>query len=235
MSSRKGNLMKISALLPMKGHSERVPNKNMRMFNCRPLYHCVAEVLEASRHITDFIINTDSQVIAEDAVKNFSKVRIVERPLELIGDFVPMNDIIKHDLSVTEGDHFLQTHSTNPLLTTSTLDKAIDDYFNFLGTHDSIFSVTRLQTRLYWQSGEPVNHNPLELLRTQDLPPVFEENSNLYLFSKSSFAKAGNKRIGLKPKMFEMNKLEAVDIDEEEDFRLAELLYEMRKGGQRCW
>lgn len=222
--------MNIIALLPMKGHSERVPNKNMRTFNGRPLYHCVASVLEASRYVSSFIINTDSLVIAEDAARHFSKVRVVERPLELRGDFVPMNDIIGHDLSVTEGEHFIQTHSTNPLLTVETLDRAIEDYFRGEGTYDSLFSVTRLQTRLYWQSGEPVNHNPRELLRTQDLPPVFEENSNFYIFSKSSFKAAGNKRIGLKPKMFEMNKLEAVDIDEEEDFKLAEILYRMLRG-----
>jgi CMP-N-acetylneuraminic acid synthetase len=222
--------MRINALLPMKGHSERVPNKNMRQFNGRPLYHSVAEVLQSSCLISSIIINTDSHIIAEDATKHFSKVRIVERPIGLQGDFVPMNDIIAHDLSVTEGDHFLQTHSTNPLLTVNTLDRAIEEYFNTLEINDSLFSVTRLQARLYWQSGEPINHNPRELLRTQDLPPVLEENSNFYLFSRSSFTAAGNKRIGLKPRMFEMNKLEAVDIDEEEDFMLAELLYRMRKG-----
>lgn len=222
--------MKITALLPMKGHSERVPNKNMRLFNGRPLYHCVAEVLESACNVSSFVINTDSLIIAEDALKHFSKVRIVERPSELCGDFVPMNDIICHDLSVSTGEYFLQTHSTNPLLSVDTLDRAIEEYFAGIASHDSLFSVTRLRTRLYWQSGEPVNHNPQELLRTQDLPPVFEENSNLYLFSKESFAAAGNKRIGLKPKMFEINKLEAVDIDEEEDFRLAELLFLMRKG-----
>ncbi|MFZ4857081.1 MAG: cytidylyltransferase domain-containing protein [Desulfuromonadaceae bacterium] len=222
--------MNITALLPMKGHSERVPNKNMRLFNGRPLYHCVANILEASNQISSFIINTDSQTIAEDAIKHFSKVRIIERPAELCGDFVPMNEIIAHDLSVSEGEHFLQTHSTNPLLSLKTLNRAIDDYFTEMKKHDSLFSVTRLQTRLYWQSGEPVNHNPQELLRTQDLPPVFEENSNFYIFSKKAFATADNKRICLNPKMFEINKLEAVDIDEECDFRLAELLFRMRSG-----
>ncbi|NCP77609.1 MAG: acylneuraminate cytidylyltransferase family protein [Desulfuromonadales bacterium] len=223
--------MKIIALLPMKGHSERVPNKNMRLFDGRPLYHCVADVLEACQYISSFVINTDSQAIAEDAVKHYSKVRIIVRPQELCGDFVPMNEIIEYDMAASDGEHFIQTHSTNPLLTTETLDRAAEEYFKVLGTFDSLFSVTRLQTRLYWASGEPVNHNPDELLRTQDLPPVFEENSNLYLFSKSSFLAAGNKRIGLKPKMFEINKMEAVDIDEEEDFKLAETLFRMRKQG----
>lgn len=220
--------MKVTALLPMKGHSERVPNKNMRLFNGKPLYHCVAWVLESSRYISSFIINTDSSIIAEDAVAHFSKVKIHERPTDLCGDFVPMNDIIGYDLQTSPGEHFLQTHSTNPLLTVDAVDQAIEEYFTNADKYDSLFSVTRLQTRLYWSSGEPVNHDPRELLRTQDLPPLFEENSNFYLFSKASFATAGKKRIGLKPKMFEVNKLAAVDIDEEEDFKLAELLYQLR-------
>jgi len=221
--------MKVLALLPMKGHSERVPNKNMRLFNGRPLYHCIAQVLQESSLVNVFVIDTDSDMIAEDAVKHFSKARVVKRPDALCGDLVPMNDIIAHDIFLHEAEHYLQTHSTNPLLTVSTLNLAIHKYFSSLDVCDSLFSVTRLQTRLYWESGKPVNHNPLELLRTQDLPPLFEENSNFYLFSKSSFTAAGNKRIGLAPQMFEVNKLEAVDIDEEEDFRIAELLYATRK------
>ena len=219
---------KVIALLPMKGHSERVPNKNMRLFGGRPLFHSVAETLEACDCIETIVINTDSQIIADDACKHFSKVQIVDRPQNLQGDFVPMNDIIGYDLEMTAGEHYLQTHSTNPLLTSATVEAAVEQYFRSLVDHDSLFTVTRIQTRLYWESGEPVNHNPEELLRTQDLPPVFEENSNLFLFSKKSFAAVGNKRIGLKPIMFPMDKLEAVDIDEEVDFRLAEMLYRMQ-------
>lgn len=219
---------RIVALLPMKGHSERVPNKNIRSFCGRPLFHVVAETLELCDCIETIVINTDSEIIAEDAKKHFSKVKIVERPADLQGDFVPMNDIIAYDLKMTNGEHYLQTHSTNPLLTKKTVESAVETYFKSLDQFDSLFTVTRLQTRLYWESGEPVNHNPQELLRTQDLPPVFEENSNLFIFSKKAFTTAGDKRIGLKPAMYPMDKLEAVDIDEEADFRLAEMLYRMR-------
>jgi len=142
----------------------------------------------------------------------------------LQGDFVSMNAIIAHDISVTGANHFLQTHSTNPLLTSETLWRAIQVYFSNLPEFDSLFSVTKIQTRLYRESGEPVNHNPHKLLRTQDLPPLFEENSNIYLFSKESFLKAGNQRIGLKAKMFAMDKSEAIDIDDTEDCKLAELI-----------
>ena len=94
-----------------------------------------------------------------------------------------------------------------------------------MNDYDSLFSVTKWQTRLYWDADRPINHNPHELLRTQDLPPVYEENSNIYIFSKSSFRKAGEQRIGLKAQMFEINKIEAIDIDEEADFIMAERLY----------
>lgn len=217
----------ITALLPMKGHSERVPNKNLRPLSGRPLFHHVASVLQRSALVSCIAIDTDSDLIAREAVREFSKVRIIPRPAAICGDFVPMNDIIAHDLSVLEGDHFLQTHSTNPLLTLETLERAIADYFSMDPSRDSLFSVTRLQTRLYWESGQPVNHDPEVLLRTQDLPPVFEENSNLYLFSRQSFCRAGGRRVGKSPKMFIMSPLEAVDIDTEENFLLAGALQNM--------
>ncbi len=218
------------ALLPMKGHSERVPNKNLRDFCGRPLYHRVMESLLGSRRVTEVAIDTDSEAIAADAVKHFDRVRVIERPEAIRGDFVSMNVIIAHDLSVLPGEHFLQTHSTNPLLTSATVDRAIETYFESQDRNDSLFSVTALRARLYWKDGSPVNHNPRELLRTQDLPPVFEENSNLYIFSRSSFVRAGQKRIGTKPLMFEMDRLEAVDIDEEADFRVAEALFCLPRG-----
>jgi CMP-N-acetylneuraminic acid synthetase len=136
-----------------------------------------------------------------------------------------MNEIIAYDLGRLDGEHFLQTHSTNPLLRKETLNAAIETYLRNLKRYDSLFSVTRMHTRFYSSNGAPVNHNPHQLLRTQDLPPVFEENSNFYIFSKSSFFNAGNNRIGLKPQMFEINKLEAIDINDQEDFELAEVLY----------
>jgi CMP-N-acetylneuraminic acid synthetase len=216
--------LNIVALLPMKGHSERVPAKNLRSFNGKPLFVHVLETLVSSTKIDTVIINTDSDEIAEKAKVVSPKVLIHERPKAICGDMVSMNEIIHHDLQNSGANYFLQTHSTNPLLTLRSIDAAIDLFFSRLPEIDSLFSVTRHQTRLYWKDGNPINHNPAELLRTQDLPPVYEENSNFYIFSKASFLKADKKRIGLKPQMFEMDKLEAVDIDEPADFLLAEAL-----------
>jgi CMP-N-acetylneuraminic acid synthetase len=221
-------MKQVVALLPMKGHSERVPNKNMRDFCGRPLYHWILESLLKSEYVDYVVINTDSPRIADDALRHFDRVKIIERPKEIQGDSVPMNEVIAYDLSRIEAQHFLQTHSTNPLLKSTTIDNAISTYFESLEQYDSIFSVTRLQTRLYTSDGRPLNHNPAQLLRTQDLEPIYEENSNLYIFSKTSFMANNRNRLGLNPKMYEIEKLEAIDIDEEEDFILAEVLCKMR-------
>jgi N-acylneuraminate cytidylyltransferase len=210
----------------MKGISERVLNKNMKNFNGAPLYHAIMKTLLASKYITKVVINTDSKVIAKDAKENFGdNIFIIDRPKSIQDGDVSMNIIIDYDLQQLEGEHFLQTHSTNPLLHSETIDRAIEKYFENLEMYDSLFGVTRVQTRFYDKDAQPINHNPEELLRTQDLEPLYEENSNFYIFSKESFENAGKKRIGLKPKIFEVNKLEAVDIDEPEDFKLAELLH----------
>ncbi len=217
---------KLTALLPMKGTSERVPNKNMKLFDGAPLYHAIMKSLLASKYIDKVVINTDSKIIAGDAKKNFGeKVLIIDRPKSIQGGDVSMNIIIDYDLSLLGSEHFLQTHSTNPLVRTETIDRAIEQYFDKLNTNDSLFAVTKVQTRFYDKDANPVNHDPQVLLRTQDLEPLYEENSNFYIFSKTSFERAGKKRIGLTPQIFEVNKLEAVDIDEPEDFKLAELLH----------
>ena len=220
---------KVIALLPMKGTSERVPNKNMKEFSDKPLYHAIMETLLKSKYIEKIVINTDSKVIAQDTKRNFGDgVVIIDRPKEIQGGDVSMNVIIDYDLKHLKGEHFLQTHSTNPLLRVETLDKAIESYFENLDKYDSLFSVTKVQTRFYDKNTNPVNHDPSQLLRTQDLEPLYEENSNIYIFSKESFKNAGKRRIGLKPQIFEMNKLEAIDIDEPEDFVLAEIIYQNR-------
>lgn len=206
----------------MKGHSERIPDKNMKLFRGNPLYHSILNELLKSKFLRKVFINTDSNQISENVHKFFPEVSIIDRPSELCGDNVSMNKIIEYDINITNEEFFLQTHSTNPLLSIETIDSAIEFFLNNRGKYDSVFSVNKIQSRLYWSDGMAINHNPDELIRTQDLPMVFEENSNFYIFTKGSFEKAGNKRIGKNPYMFEVPSLESIDIDTQEDFDMAE-------------
>jgi CMP-N-acetylneuraminic acid synthetase len=222
-------ILKVNAIVPLKGNSERVKDKNIRAFAGEPLFFHIIKTLKQCNAISKIFIDTDSDVIADLAVTNFNNINIIKRPNSIRGDKVSMNEIIKYDLSIIEGgNHFIQTHATNPLLEKRTIEDAIKLYFAKLNMIDSVFSVTKLHTRLYDHEYKPMNHNPLELIPTQELSPIYEENSNFYIFSKESF-KLSNNRIGNRPYLFEMNRLEAVDIDIEEEFTLAELLYKTKK------
>ena len=216
---------KIKALVPMKGHSERVPNKNIRLLAGKPAFHWIIESLSNSKYIDEIVINTDSDEIAKSASNNF-KVTILERPDFLLGDMVSIQPLIEYDLSQTKGEYYLQTHSTNPLLTSETIDRAIEAFFD-QKEHDALFSVTSVKTRYYWPDGRGINHDPQKLIRTQDLEPIFEENSCFYIFSRETNQKIKN-RLGANPMMFPIHKLEAADIDEMEDFYWAEFLLNRR-------
>ena len=209
----------VTALIPLKAHSERVQGKNVRPFCGRPLFHWILETLRNSNHVSETVIDTDSEEIARDAKANFA-VRVLMRPRELHGDMVGITPLIEYDLSQLAGEFFIQTHSCNPLLSSTTIDSAIEMFFASPKA-DSLFSVTPVQKRFYWPDGRPVNHDPTNMLRTQDLPPILEENSNFYIFSRESFTK-NNHRIGARPIMFPMDAIEAIDIDTEADFRVAE-------------
>lgn len=215
---------KFVALVPMKGHSERVKNKNLRRFGGKPLMCHILDALHESGYLSRIYIDTDSDEIAQTAVERYTKIEIIKRPARLCGDMVSMNDILKYDISEIGADYYIQSHATNPLLRTSTIDKACEKYLEGLGQYDSLFTVNKIQTRFYDSMVRPVNHDPDHLIRTQDLEPWYEENSNLYIFSKDSFL-ARNARIGERPQMLVMDSLESVDIDEESDFVLAEEIY----------
>mgnify|MGYP000064684592 CR=1 FL=1 len=175
---------KVKALVPMKAHSERVPNKNLRNLNGKPLFHWIMENLSKSKYIDEIIINTDSDEIAKSAKDNFN-VTILDRPNYLKGDMVGIQPLIEYDLLNTNGEYYLQTHSTNPLLKTKTIDAAIESFFS-QNEHDALFSVTETKTRFYWPNGKGINHDPKILIRTQDLEPIYEENSCFYIFSKET-------------------------------------------------
>jgi CMP-N-acetylneuraminic acid synthetase len=209
----------------MRHSSERVPEKNYRPLGGRPLFHHIVEALLASPRLSETIIDTDSELIRADVERTFPTVRVLDRPLELRGGMVSMNDVLLHDVRRIDADYFLQTHSTNPLLRTESITRAIDEFLASRTQHDSLFSITRLQARLWRPDATPMNHDPAALVRTQDLPPVFLENSCLYLFSRESLERHGS-RIGERPLLFELPRLEAWDIDDEADFQIAEALYQ---------
>jgi CMP-N-acetylneuraminic acid synthetase len=218
----------IAALVPMRHHSQRVPEKNFRDLAGKPLYAYILNTLEQVPEIGEIVVDTDSPAIKEGIAAAFPAVRVLNRPAELQADEIPMNQILLHDTSLVKAEYYLQTHSTNPLLKSETISRGIQTFLSQRERYDSLFSVTRLQTRLWDQQGKAVNHNPSELLQTQDLPPIYEENSCLYLFTRRSLEEHQN-RIGSSPLMFEIDPAEAWDIDTPLDFEIVEFLISRRK------
>jgi CMP-N-acetylneuraminic acid synthetase len=208
----------------MRHSSERVKGKNYRDFGGKPLYHHIVGSLLACPSIQQVVIDTDSPFILEDAAKRFPAVRLLERPERLRAGEIPMNDVLLHTTGQLEADFFLQTHSTNPLLSAETIERGVQLFLKNFPIYDSLFTVTRLQTRLWDSLARAVNHNPNILLRTQDLPPIYEENSCMYIFSRDILINKHN-RLGDRPYMLEISREEAQDIDEEIDFRIAEFMY----------
>ena len=218
--------MKTVALLPMKAHSERVSGKNFKSLAGKPLFKWILDTLSSMDAIDEIIINTDArELLAEHGLTTTKKIRIRDRRSEICGDHVSMNLIIEDDLCATDGDCYVMTHTTNPLLSKLTIDNALLAYSDGIKStnYDSLFGVTKYQTRFYRKDGSPINHDPNNLIRTQDLEPWYEENSCIYIFNKQSFS-SSHARIGSRPKLFEIPKLEAIDIDEKEDWFLAHVV-----------
>jgi CMP-N-acetylneuraminic acid synthetase len=214
---------RIVALLPMKANSERVKGKNFRNFHGKPLFQWILDALLQIQSLESVVINTDARsILADNGLMDSRKVMIRDRKPEICGDLVSMNLILADDIANVPADIYIMTHTTNPLLSAGTIAKALAVFIAAKKREeaDSLFTVNRIQTRFYRADGSPVNHDPANLVRTQDLEPWYEENSNLYIFTRDSFA-ATQARIGRKPILFETPKLESIDIDNQEDWDMA--------------
>ncbi|MFQ5923668.1 MAG: cytidylyltransferase domain-containing protein [Anaerolineales bacterium] len=223
--TRDGEAPKLVALVPMRHHSERVQGKNYKPLAGKPLFAYILEALRACQEVERIVVDTDSPPIRGAVEADFPEVTLLERPEHLRGGDIPMNDVLRHDVSQVPAHFYVQTHSTNPLLRPETISDAITQFFAAYPEKDTLFSVTPLQARLWDAEGRAINHDPDVLLNTQDLPAVYVENSCLYIFKRGVFLERGN-RIGERPLLYEIGAQEALDIDQESDFALAERLME---------
>ena len=226
---------RVVALLPMKANSQRVEGKNFREFCGKPLFRWVLDSLLEVEEIDLIVINTDARnILAEHGLVETDRVIIRDRKAEICGDLVSMNLVVADDIANVPADIYLMTHTTNPLISGDTISKAL---FRFRQAKkdcnaDSLFTVNKVQTRFYRADCSPVNHDPENLVPTQNLEPWFEENSNLYIFTADSFSKT-DARIGKQPVMYEAPFFESVDIDtpEDWDFAVVAAAYQLEKKG----
>ena len=223
--------MKITCILPIKHNSTRVPGKNFRDMNGKPLYQYIINTLLQVEQINQIIIDTDSNILFENIHKvypkefNSKKIILYERPIHLRPGDTSTNKLLLNvinDLKL-DSDYYFQTHVTNPLLKVETIKLAIEKFLSNKDNYECLFSVKTHHTRFYNKDGKDMNHNRFHLIPTQDLDPIYEENSCMYIFTKEILEKY-NARIGEKALLFPMSDIESQDIDWEEDFIITEIL-----------
>jgi len=214
-----------TAFLPLKYKSERVKNKNFRIVNSRPLFFYILETLFSIELIDEIVIDFDNEEVVKEVKKYFNNINFVERNKSLLDPHESVNNIINHNLKNFKNDLILQTHVTNPLLKKTTIEDALNYYIN---NRNPIFSVTKHKGRFYDSNYNAINHDVNQLLPTQHLEPVYEENSNFYIFSKEQFLKQ-KRRINNNSKIFEISKFESIDIDEEQDLEVVAKILSSKK------
>lgn len=209
--------MKFSAFIPIKLSSERVPNKNFTLINNKPLFFYILKTLKSVKSISQIVIDADDQAVVDEIKKYFDNLDIFIRNPKLLSPVESVNNIINSNLENFKNETVIQTHVTNPLLHHETLTNALNEYAD---NKKAIFSVNALQSRFYNSKLEAINHNPDELIPTQDLDIIYEENSNFYIFSKDQFIKNNNKRLSSESTPFVTSTYEAIDIDNQEDLEI---------------
>ena len=209
--------------IPIKEISQRVPNKNFRLINGVPLYkNCLYKLKEF-----DVFVDTDSDKIVNEihSDKDLSHVKVYKRNKSLLGHEVSVCDLIGNFIKNFKLDNvnICQVHVTSPFIKTRTLKNAMKKLNE---GYDSIVACNVYQNRLWRKESYgycPVNHNPLKLEQTQDLPVFYEENSLFYIFNSNYFDKTMC-RVGVNPYFYKCSYPENVDIDTEDDWGLVQSL-----------
>ncbi len=211
--------MRTVALIPIKLKSQRVPGKNIKPFcDGTPLMSFIQQTCLDTRNIDNVYI-----YCSDDAVKPYvlPGVNYLKRPEYLDGDNINANDFIREFMKTIDADIYVNAHTTSPFAKPETIEECVEKVAS--GEYDSAFCAEGLRTFM-WENGKPINFDPDHFPRTQDLPLIYAETSIAYVFTKKSFLKH-NRRLGSKPYIKEVSKIEAIDIDYPEDFDIADAIY----------
>ena len=214
-----GGFMKIVAVVPMKLNNRRLPQKNTKCFeNGKPLCYYILQTLLKSKKIDDVYVYCSNEDIREFIPEG---VKYLKRSESLDQDTTKMNEVLKAFAKDIPADIYVMTHTTAPFVSIVSIEKGLDAVVS--GQYDSSFACKKLQDFL-WKDGVPFNYALDNIPRTQDLDPLYEETSGFYIYTNSVINEM-NRRIGDNPFLVEVSEIEAVDIDEAEDFLIAEAIY----------
>jgi CMP-N-acetylneuraminic acid synthetase len=211
--------MKTVAIVPMKLNNRRLPQKNTKCFtNGKPLCYYILSTLLTVQGVDEVYVycsNPDIQEFIPEGVK------YLRRSESLDQDTTKMNEVLQAFAAEVPADIYVMTHTTAPFVKASSMEKGLQAVVS--GEYDSAFAAQKLQNFL-WQDGAPMNYQMDNIPRTQDLPVLYEETSGFYIY-KNEVMTCWNRRIGEKPFIVEVGQIEGIDIDEAEDFMIADAIY----------
>ena len=211
--------MKTVAIVPMKLNNRRLPQKNTKCFtNGKPLCYYILSTLLTVQGVDEVYVycsNPDIQEFIPEGVK------YLRRSESLDQDTTKMNEVLQAFAAEVPADIYVMTHTTEPFVKASSMEKGLQAVVS--GEYDSAFAAQKLQNFL-WQDGAPMNYQMDNIPRTQDLPVLYEETSGFYIY-KNEVMTRWNRRIGEKPFIVEVGQIEGIDIDEAEDFMIADAIY----------
>ena len=211
--------MKIVAVVPMKLNNRRLPQKNTKAFTSgKPLCYYILSTLLKIKSIDEIYVYCSNPDIKEFIPEG---VRYLKRSSSLDQDTTKMNEILKAFAEEVPADIYVMTHTTAPFISAESIEKGLRAVIS--GVYDSSFAAKKLQDFL-WKDGAPFNYQLSNIPRTQDLPVLYEETSGFYIYKKRIIIES-NRRIGETPYIVEVGEIESVDIDEKEDFVIADAIY----------
>lgn len=211
--------MKVVAVVPMKLNNKRLPQKNTKAFtNGKPLCYYILSTLLTVENVDEVYVYCSNPDIKEHLPDG---VIYLKRDESLDQDTTRMNEVLQCFAKDVPADIYVMTHTTAPFITKESIEKGLSAVLS--GGYDSAFAAKKLQDFL-WKDGIPFNYELNNIPRTQDLDPIYEETSGFYIY-KENVMKQLNRRIGAKPYIVEVGEIESIDIDEAEDFIIADAVF----------
>lgn len=211
--------MKIVAIVPMKLNNRRLPQKNTKRFtNGKPLCSYILSTLLEIDKIDEVYVYCSNPEIKE-FIPN--KVKFLQRSESLDKDTTSMTEVLTCFTKEVPADIYVMTHTTAPFISKESIQKGLESVVS--GKYDSSFAAKKLQDFL-WMEGKPFNYTLDNIPRTQDLQPIYEETSGFYIYTHDVMTEL-HRRIGENPFIVEIGEIESIDIDEVEDFIIADAVY----------
>ncbi len=211
--------MKTVAIVPMKLNNSRLPQKNTKCFsNGRPLCYYILSTLLSIKEIDEVYVYCSNPDIKQYIPE---RITYLSRSASLDQDTTKMNEVLSAFASEVSADIYVMTHTTAPFVSAESIKKGLEAVKS--GEYDSSFAAKKLQDFL-WKDGKPFNYNLDNIPRTQDLPALYEETSGFYIYRNEVMTRF-NRRIGDNPYIVEVGEIESIDIDELEDFVIADAVY----------